>query len=252
MPIQLLLQDVVHETDPIRSGDKTKSLSPGNNRSKAACWPKENKEGHESVPPVLALLLGRCGAEFIFPHVPRRLTVEGTHKRRFRPSRHGDQSFQHGLSRDGVLCPHSVDRHDRGLRVNLGEHLKNVTHTFCPSSRGHGVLVRCNRCRHCLAELLGHRSCHQPAPDDNPSHPTLAQQCGVVASCAFDASSALCVLTRSNSDHLPSEKSWKRWANLPLWTWRCRNSPHHVNRHRWVRCPFLQLHVSFCHQTCPC
>ena len=95
----------------------------------------------------------------IFPHITRRLTEERTHKRqRFRPSRHGDQSFQHGLS--GVACPNSVDGHNRGLRVNLGEHLKNVSHTFCPSPRGHGVLVRCSRCLHCVAELLGHRPCH--------------------------------------------------------------------------------------------
>ena len=58
-------------------------------------------------------------------------------------------SFQRGLSRTGV-----------------------VNHTFCPSPRGHGVLVRCIQC---LAELLGHRSRHQPAdhiPDDNPFHAT--------------------------------------------------------------------------------
>ena len=149
-------------TDPIRSGDNVNVVQESEEplSGEQSCPDRLQRlhqgeqEGHKSVPlfPPFSLVDVNL-AEFIFPHTPRRLTVEGTHKRqRFRPSQHGDQSFQHGLSRDGVVCPHSVDRHDRGLRVNLGEHLKNMSHTLCPSSRGHS-----------LAELLGHRSCHQPA-----------------------------------------------------------------------------------------
>ena len=62
MPSQLLLQNVVHETDPIRSGDK-ESEEPlsGSNRaltaSKAAMLAQGEQKGSESVPLSPSLLL---------------------------------------------------------------------------------------------------------------------------------------------------------------------------------------------------
>ena len=78
------------------------------------------------------------------------------------------QCLEHCLSRDGIVHPHPMDRHDRGLGIHLCEDLKNVCHAPCPCPCGEGTLVRGRRCFHCLAELLNHCSAHQPVANCSP------------------------------------------------------------------------------------
>ena len=72
------------------------------------------------------------------------------------------KTFQHGVARDEVVRPHSIDGHDRCTLVLIGQTLKDVGHTFATSLGGQGALkwgcCGLNSCCHLFRHRPGDQS----------------------------------------------------------------------------------------------
>ena len=146
---------------------------------------KAEEQGHQSfpLPPALALWDGVDFTTVIFPQISRRLAIKSSDERQnLLAINHTPQPFHHGVPRDEVECPDTVNRDDGSVGIQISENLEDVGDCLAPSFRLECVLMGCRGRFHLFGVLLRYRPSDYSPEDishNDASHPTIRfSQCG--------------------------------------------------------------------------